>query len=141
MSQSHNLQPEDLPLEDLQPAAPLAAVPTRTTDRTGARAAQEHPAPTHPDATEAPMATPTSPSTKPAPVPHPDGTAARRPPDAPAASGYGRNQLLQEPVRRLLGRLSLAVRLMARSVVGADVMGMLAAVARPRLASVVWWVG
>ncbi|MEV0793394.1 Rv3235 family protein [Kribbella sp. NPDC050459] len=34
MSQPHNLQPEDLPLDDVHPAAPLTAVPTPTTDTT-----------------------------------------------------------------------------------------------------------
>ena len=102
MSQPHNLQPEELSLEDLQPAAPLTAVPTRTTD----------PAPTHPDATEAPMATPTPtpPSTKPVRQATPTTAAATD----TTPSGAGESSV----------------------VVGADVMGMLAAVARPRLASV-----
>ncbi|MGW5193938.1 Rv3235 family protein [Kribbella sp. NPDC004138] len=34
MSQPHNLQPEDLPLDAVHPAAPLTAVPTPTTDPT-----------------------------------------------------------------------------------------------------------
>lgn len=107
MSQPHNLQPEDLQLDALQPAAPLTAVPTRTTDRTGARAAQEHPAPTHPDATEAPMA-----------APNPTSPSTTHPRTSPATG-------TAEPTA---GTSSAATE--------AAVMEMLAAVARPRLASV-----
>lgn len=130
MSQPHNLQPEDLPLENLQPAAPLTAVPTRTTD---------HTAPTHPDASEAPMATPTSPSTEPTPQPEPTTPVTTTPTDsaASATTGTAAPTAASTGTTTATGAGTASTAAEASgAAVGADVMGMLAAVARPRLASV-----
>ncbi|MEV6273282.1 Rv3235 family protein [Kribbella sp. NPDC051936] len=99
MSQPHNLQPEDLPLDDVRPAAPLTAVPTPTTDTTdtagttGTAGARQDPTLTRPDTPEVQMAvTPTTPTTSTTPTARPARVGA---PAAVGTAGDARQMLAE----------------------------------------------
>ena len=140
MSQPHNLQPEDLPLDDVHPAAPLTAVPTPTTDTTDtahtagtAGAADARPKPTltvdgHPAAPRTTVPTRTT-----------DTAGARQDPtltrpDTPEV------QMAVTPTTPTTSSTPTArsTRAVAPVAVGTagDARQMLAEVGRPRLASV-----
>lgn len=98
MSQPHNLQPDDLPLDDVHPAAHLTAVPTRTTDTTaGTAGARQDPTLTRPDTPEAQMAV--TPTTSTTPTARPARSTRAVAPAAAVGTAGDTRQMLAEVSR------------------------------------------